>query len=436
MRDGGRIQAAIEVLADIETRHRPVNDALKDWGLSHRFAGSGDRTAIGNLVHDALRHRASYAARFGVETPRTLALAAYTLAWGRGLAGLEAALAEPHAPEPLSEAERTGLGADLAADLPAHVRGDFPEWLTASFERAFGDRAAEEGAALAARAPIDLRVNTLRGSRKKALADLADIGAEPTPLSPLGLRVAVGTGAAKVPNVENELAYLKGLVEIQDEGSQLAALIAAPAPDEQVLDLCAGAGGKTLAFAALMENRGQIYAYDADKRRFGDILDRIRRAGARNIQLRPPGRDDVLADLRDRMDLVLVDAPCTGTGTWRRRPDAKWRLRPNALEMRMREQDEVLDTAARHVAPGGRLVYVTCSILPEEDEDRVAAFLERHADFAFGEPLDRLAASDSATAERLGRFVRRDGASGPVLRFSPASSGTDGFFAAVLHRAP
>ena len=434
MRDGGRIQAAIEVLTDIETRHRPVGDALKDWGLSHRFAGSGDRTAIGNLVHDALRRRASHAALLGEESPRALALAAYALTWGKGLVGLDAALAEPHAPAPLSDAERAGLAATVPADAPVHVRGDFPEWLTPSFERAFGDRAAAEGAALATRAPIDLRVNTLKGSRKKALADLADIGAEPTPLSPFGLRLSVGTGAAKAPNVENELAYLKGLVEIQDEGSQLAALVAAPGGDAQVLDLCAGAGGKSLALAALMENRGQIYAYDADKRRFGDILDRIRRAGVRNIQLRPPGRGDVLADLEGRMDLVLVDAPCTGTGTWRRRPDAKWRLRPNALEMRVAEQDGVLDTAARHVAPGGRLVYVTCSILPEEDEDRVVAFLDRHPEFAVVEPLDRLAATDPVSAERLAGFVRRDVAPGAVLRFSPASSDTDGFFAAVLAR--
>jgi 16S rRNA (cytosine967-C5)-methyltransferase len=435
MRDGGRLQAAIEVLADIEARHRTAADAVKDWGLSHRFAGSGDRAAISSLVLDALRRRASFGARLGGETPRALVIATYALAWGRGTTGLDAALADPHAPEPLTEAERAALAAEPAADAPAHVAGDFPEWLTPSFERAFGERAAEEGAALAARAPVDLRVNTLKATRKTALAELAEIGAEPCALSPLGIRVALPEGPARGPNIENEPAYLKGLVEIQDEGSQLAALVAAARSGEQVLDLCAGAGGKTLALAAMMENRGQVFAYDADKRRFGDILERIRRAGARNIQIRYPGRGDVLADLAGHMDLVLVDAPCTGTGTWRRRPDAKWRLRPNALDLRAGEQDAVLDEAARHVKPGGRLVYVTCSVLPEENEDRLDAFLRRNGAFEMADPLADLGAVDAATATRLAPFVKRGERVEPVLRLSPASAGTDGFFVGVMRRS-
>lgn len=433
MRDGGRLAAAIEVLCDIETRHRPAADALKDWGLSHRFAGSGDRTAIGNLVYDALRKRASLGHLMSDASPRAVVLATYARTWERGVAALEAALADPHAPSALTDTERAKLGAD-APPAPAPIKGDYPDWLDVSFERLFGDRSATEGAALAARAPIDLRVNTLKTSRKKALADLADIGAEPSDLSPLGIRIPIGEGPSRAPNVENELAYLKGLVEVQDEGSQIAALVAAPEAGEQVLDLCAGAGGKTLAFAAAMENKGQIYAYDADKRRFGDILDRVRRAGAHNIQLRPPAKGDVLGDLVERMDLVLVDAPCTGTGTWRRRPDAKWRLGPAALDMRMKEQDEVLAEAARHVRPGGRLVYVTCSILPDENEDRVEAFIRRHPDFDLIDPLARLGAKDPGTAAKLRPFVRLGERVAPVLRLSPATSGTDGFFVAVLAR--
>lgn len=436
MKTGGRLQAAIDVITDIETRHRPVADALKDWGTAHRFAGSGDRAAIGNLVYDALRRRASSRWRLGAETPRADVLGAFRWAWDRSLADLDAALADPHAPGPLTDDERARLERDDLAEAPVHVRGDFPAWLAVPFERVFGDRAAEEGAAMATRAPVDLRVNTLKASLDKALPAFAEFSAEAGRLSPLAIRVPVAGGSAKAPHIESEPAYLKGQVEIQDEGSQIAALVAASFAGTQVLDLCAGGGGKTLALAAAMANKGQIYAYDNDKRRMKDIFDRATRAGARNIQVRTPrGKDDVLDDLAGRMDLVLVDSPCTGTGTWRRRPDAKWRLTEAQLEARMKEQDAVLDQAARFVKPGGTLVYVTCSILADENEDRVAEFLLRRPEFETVDPLAALRRTDAATAGRLGAFVRTGERASPVLRLTPASAGTDGFFVAVLHHA-
>ena len=435
MKDGGRLQAAIEVLDDIETRKRPVADALKDWGLSHRFAGSGDRVAIGSLVFDALRKKASAAWIMGAATSRAAVLFTYAVSWGKGLAALDEALTHPHAPAKLDPDERTRLAADPAArlaDAPVHVRGDFPEWLAPSLAAVFGDRLEAEALALSGRAPVDLRVNTLKGTRDEALAALAHMGAVATEFSPLGLRLPEGGPTAKPPHVPSEEAFQDGLVEIQDEGSQLAALLAAPAPGERVLDLCAGGGGKSLALAAAQANSGRIYAYDADKRRFGDFRDRLARAGATSIELRPPlGRDDPLADLVGTIDLVLVDAPCTGTGTWRRRPDAKWRLRPNALAARMKDQDLVLDRAAGFAAPTGRIVYVTCSVLPEENEERVAAFLARHPGWQVGHPLARLAPEIAA---RLASFVRRGGPGTPALRPTPATAGTDGFFVAVLER--
>ncbi|MEJ1158492.1 RsmB/NOP family class I SAM-dependent RNA methyltransferase [Prosthecomicrobium sp. N25] len=434
MKTGGRLEAAIEVLAEIETRHRPAADALKDWGSAHRFAGSGDRAAIGNLVYDALRHRASVAWRMGEATPRAVVLGTLAWTWGQGLAGVEAALADPHAPAALSDAERERLANATLDGAPADVRGDYPAWLDTAFERVFGDRAAEEGRALAERAPVDLRCNTLKTNPDKALKGFAEFGAKPGALSPLAIRIPLPGGPGRAPHVESEPAYLKGQVEIQDEGSQLAALVAAAHAGSQVLDLCAGGGGKTLALAAAMANKGQIYAYDADKRRMRDIFERSKRAGAHNIQVRTPGRADVLADLAGRMDLVLVDSPCTGTGTWRRRPDAKWRLTEAQLDARMQEQDAVLDQAAAYVKPGGHLVYVTCSLLAEENEDRVAAFLARVPDFDLIEPLAAMERTDPATAARLAPFVRRGERASPVLRLSPASAGTDGFFVAVLRR--
>lgn len=436
MKTGGRLQAAIEVLEDVEKRRRPLADALKDWGLSHRFAGSGDRNAIGSLAFDALRRKASLAHLMGDATPRAAVLATYAILWGEGVAGLEAALADPHAPKPLSAAERARLAADPAAalaDAPDHVRADLPEWLVSSLASVWGERLVDEGRALAERAPVDLRVNTLKATRADALVALAGLAVTATPLAPHGLRLPEGGPTAKPVHVPSEAAYQDGIVEIQDEGSQLAALVAGVEAGERVLDLCAGGGGKSLALAAEMANRGAIFAYEVDKRRFGDFRDRASRAGASIVTLRPPERDaDVLADLEGSIDCVFVDAPCTGTGTWRRRPDAKWRLRPNALDERMKDQDAVLDEAARFVAPGGRIVYVTCSVLPEENEDRVAAFLGRHDGFRLADPLARLAGE---TRAKLAPFVAPRAGLGDCLRLTPATSGTDGFFAAVLTRS-
>ena len=427
MNPGARIAAAIEVLDDIETRHRPAADALKDWGLSHRFAGSKDRAALATLVFDALRCRASAAWIMGEETPRAIMLG--SLREMRNLSADEIAAlcsGEAHAPAPLSDGERTRLATATLDGAPDPVRGNYPDWLAPAFAAAFGDRAADEGRALAARAPLDLRVNTLKATRDKAAASLGHLGAAPTRLSPLGLCLPL-TDDGRSPSLAGEPAYVKGLVEIQDEGSQLAALLCAAEPGEQVLDLCAGGGGKTLALAAAMDNRGQIYATDRETRRLAPLHARLERAATRNVQIRTPRRNqNVLADLEARCDLVLVDAPCTGTGTWRRNPDAKWRIRPGALEQRIKEQDEVLDSAAPFVKPGGRLVYVTCSLLREENEDRIVAFLARQSDFE-AIPAQELVARADLPA--LTPFAQGDG-----LRLSPLTSDTDGFFVAGLKR--
>lgn len=434
MTPAARLSAAIEVLGDIFARRRPAPDALKDWGLGHRFAGSGDRAAIASLVYDALRRKSSAAwlmgQKLGEETPRAVLLGALLLA--RGLSAAEiAGLCDGSrfAPEPLSEQERAALAAADLADAPAHVAADFPEWLAADLARSLGEALSLEGRALAGRAPLDLRVNVLVATRLKLLEQLEHLSPAPTPRSPWGIRIPLGADG-RGPSVQAEPSFLKGAFEVQDEGSQLAALLAGAEPGTQVADLCAGAGGKTLELAAAMNNTGQLFATDADKRRLVPIHDRLTRAQVRNVQVRTPRTkdDEPLAGLEGKLDLVLVDAPCTGSGTWRRNPDAKWRIRPGALAERTAEQAAILERAARFVKPGGRLVYVTCSLLPQENGDQIRAFRAAHRDFSLVDP------ADMADAANLAALADHRDESGQGILMTPARTGTDGFFVAMLRK--
>ena len=424
MRDGGRLTAAIEILSEIETRHRPVRLALKAWGESARYAGSKDRAFISGLVLDALRRRRSLAWRMGDETPRAAVLAVLHLLWGWPLERLTEAAGEAvHGHGALSAAEAAALAAPRPlAQASAAVRGDYPDWLEASLARAFGERRSAEMAALAERAPVDLRVNNLKTDPARALKALTPIDAQPAGYLANALRIAAPAAADRSGAVEAIPQFSKGWFEIQDLGSQIAASLAGEVKAKQVLDLCAGGGGKTLALAAAMANTGQIYAYDRDARRLTDTIRRGDRAGVRNLQIRSPLNPDPLKDLTGRMDVVFLDAPCSGTGAWRRHPDTKWRLTPDTLARRQADQDQVLDDGAAFVKPGGRLIYVTCSVLPEEDEDRVAGFLARHPAFA------RTPATDQPD---LVQFLTPDG----DLRLTPLSAGTDGFYVAVLEKA-
>ena len=429
MTPAARLAAAIEVFAAIEKERRPAADALKSWGLTHRFAGSGDRAAIAGLVYDALRRRSSSAFIMGSDTPRAILLG--MLKRERQLdteAIAKLAEGSRYAPEALTDEERKRLDHADISNAPANVAGDYPEWLDSHLARVFGETRVEEAEALASRAPLDLRINTLKGERHAAAAMLSDLNTEPTRWSPWGLRVRVSADA-KSPSIHAEPAFIKGLVEVQDEGSQVAALLSAAKPGEQVVDLCAGGGGKTLAMAAMMENKGQIFATDDDKRRLAPIHDRLKRAGARNVQVRAPKSvGGELDDLAGRMDLVLIDAPCTGTGAWRRNPDAKWRMRPGALEQRQKEQEEILDRAIGLLKPGGRIVYVTCSVLDEENGAQVRAFLSRHSGLSVQPP----AAVVQALGERAFMFGKATRASAEGILLTPRLTDTDGFFVSVL----
>lgn len=428
MRLGGRLAAAIDILSEIETRHRPAAEAMRDWGLSHRFAGAGDRAAIGNMVYDGLRRRRAAAWIFDASTPRAIAFGGYLLENGVSPENLNGRLADDRfAPDLLSEEELAILNQRLGGRMPDEARANIPEWCEPMMQRMFGSQWVREGEALATRPPLDMRANSLKATREKVWKSLSRTGAVPTQLAPFGMRISPISGDSRYPNLQAEPAFQKGWFEVQDEGSQIVAELADARPGNQVLDFCAGAGGKTLALSARMENRGQIHAYDADRQRLAPIFARMARAGCRNVQV--VADEARLAPFEGRMDIVLVDAPCTGSGTWRRRPDAKWRLTRRQVEARQVEQAAILDAASRYVRPGGRLIYITCSIFQEENALQAEAFLARkpafHALDHFSIWQDRFPGKENA--------ARIDAKYGILL--TPALSSTDGFYFAAFEKA-
>ena len=290
MRLGGRIVAAAEVLADMNARHRPVAEALKDWGLSHRFAGSGDRAAIGNLVYDALRKKLSLGWRMDSDEPLALVFAVMMDNWDETRESLAAKLDGDRFAPAMPDAQMFYRFMEVPlSDAPMYIQADIPQWAVERFETQFGADMIVEGRALSERPSVDLRANRLLSSRDKVLAELPNnIGATSSRFAPDGIRIPSGPRDYRQPNVQAEPAFQKGWFEIQDEGSQLATLLSGAKAGESMLDFCAGGGGKTLALASQMENKGQIHATDSDKTRLAPIFDRIKRAETAMFRFIPP----------------------------------------------------------------------------------------------------------------------------------------------------
>ncbi|MGV6820177.1 MAG: RsmB/NOP family class I SAM-dependent RNA methyltransferase [Parvularcula sp.] len=430
MRLSGRIAAAIDVLSAFEARRVPLKIVLADWARGARYAGSGDRAFISGLCLDVLRHKSSLSALDGGD--RVSVARCLTENWGLAIDDVRDAYAEmPHGPGALEPHEQELIEKPLPVRGP--IGANVPEFCWSMLERVSEDPVAE-GLASCVRAPFDLRINSLKSDTQRVVKALAPYEPSSSNYVKSGVRIKSASADRKSPQLTVTPAYNKGWVEVQDEGSQIAALAAGDVRGKQVLDFCAGGGGKTLALAALMDNSGQIHAYDNDAKRLAPIFERLARAGIRNAQIISPAESpERLEALRGRMNVVFVDAPCSGSGTWRRRPDSKWRLTPEQLETRMAEQDAVLEAAEDFVAPGGALVYVTCSIFAEENEDRAASFLQNHPDFEIEDPIAPMVASGGLmdeAAEELKRLVSPSG----TLRLSPLTTGTDGFGITRLRR--
>jgi 16S rRNA (cytosine967-C5)-methyltransferase len=424
MTPAARIQASIEILEKVAASERiPMDGIVGDYMRSRRYIGSKDRADIASRTYNLIRAYARLgwwvAHAKGDDTPRSNVMAFLILQDKADLERLRILFdGSQYGPPALGDADIAfaeklfGQALDHP-DMPADVRAECPPQYAAKLQEYFGDKFTEEMDAMRKSAPLDLRVNMFLSDREKALESLKKDGrivTDPTPFSPWGLR------ARGKAHISRSKAFVKGWVEIQDEGSQLIALVCGAEPGMQVLDYCAGGGGKTLALAAAMKRKGRIVAMDTDEKRLAKGKERFKKAQVSDIiEVRPLSDEKQrkwLKRQKDKFDIVLLDVPCSGTGTWRRNPDMRWKTYGPTLETMIATQADILEKASDAVKPGGKLVYATCSLLPEENEKQVEKFLEKHPEFEV-QPPD----------EKLGN---------PYMRLTPLRHNTDGFFAAVM----
>lgn len=432
MTPAARLSAAIECLDLIEegirTEGAPADKCVGDYFRARRYAGSKDRRWVRDRVYAIVRNRGALVWRLGATdlgiTGRNLLLASLeegerTLFGGEG-----------HAPDALASEEIIFLENPPVLKMPDWAHLNFPEWLLPHLNQRFGSDLQTECKTLNARAATDLRVNRTKATVKQVRDALQSdtIAAEPVSQAPQALRIV---GAATLNQTS---AYKEGWFDVQDTAAQIASALVAPPASGKVADLCAGAGGKSLAIADAMRNSGEIFAYDLSDVRLKDLKKRAERADVETIRARrihPAGgrRDAALHPIKGEMDRVVLDVPCSGSGTWRRNPDQKWRLTAERLEANTKIQDRLLDEGAELTAPNGRLIYMTCSLLPEENEARIEAFLERHKEW-------RIYPYDQAWKEaRLSDEIAQSASLLPgTLQLTPHRHQTDGFFVAILTR--
>jgi len=421
MTPAARIKASIELLERIGASRIPMDGTIGDYMRHRRYIGAKDRADIVERTYNIVRAYARlgwWLARAGAaDTPRTRMIAWLALAEGQDAArlfdGSEYGAEKPSEDEQKLADSLKGEKLDHA-DMPDAVRVECPPGYEDTLRAAFGNEFVGEMQAMMSGATLDLRVNTKAVTRDEAQESLKKDGVDTdvTPYAESGLRAK---GKAYLSKTK---AFVKGWVEIQDEGSQLIAQVCGAQPGMQVLDYCAGGGGKTLALAAAMKNKGRIVAMDTEKSRLEKARARFKRAGVSDIIEVRPLEDEKsrkwLKRQKGTFDVVLVDAPCSGSGTWRRNPDTRWRVYGPGLEELVKTQEEILDKVAKTVKPGGRLVYATCSLFPVENENQVEKFLAAHPDFT------------AVPAEVPG--------AAPYMRLTPHRHNTDGFFAAILVR--
>lgn len=423
MHPNALLDLATELLRSVLRFEQPADAVVSAFFRQHRALGARERHTLAETVYTVLRKRLLYA-HLAQSGSGALERRLAALAWQGSDTFLRGALG-PHEQQWLAAAKAIDV-----ATLPDKLRHNLPDWLAGLLRAQLGAEFEPLVAALEQPAPLDLRVNTFKTKREDLQCALAEAGveAEPTPYSPWGLRVAGKPALNKLD------VFTRGEVEVQDEGSQLLALMLDAKRGEMVVDFCAGAGGKTLAIGAAMRNTGRLYAFDVSGHRLDALKPRLARSGLSNVHPAQIAheRDDRVKRLAGKIDRVLVDAPCSGLGTLRRNPDLKWRQTPKSVEELQAKQQAILASAARLVKPGGRLVYATCSLLEAENEAVVAAFEAAQP----GGAWQRLPAAELLAGLKVERAAELagSGAAADALRLWPHRHATDGFFAMAWQR--
>jgi len=428
MKASSQIQAAIDLLSQIEEERRPADRILSSYFRSRRYIGSKDKAAISEIIYAVLRNKGSYlwyAEQSNLSLFARSLVMLYLIDNKKDLD--EYFTGEEYAPEILSDIEAMYVVLASRAmqkgeleNAPDYARLNLPQWLLPKLKKSLADDFEQEILAMQNRADLCIRANLLKNSREDCQQQLKaeKVDTSRTLYSPWGLKIL-----QKIA-LNNLSSFKEGLFEVQDQGSQLITLVSGVKPGQKVVDFCAGAGGKSLALAAQMQNKGVIHACDVHSKRLENLTKRKKRAGVHNIQLHllSSERDKWVKRQTSKMDVVLVDAPCSGTGTWRRSPDARWNLDSENLESLVILQTNILSSASRLVKPGGRLIYATCSVLVEENEEQVEKFLKLHSEFEVGELSNLHLLDDLNVVDNF------------QLRTSIAHTGMDGFYVAVLQR--
>lgn len=436
MLEPARVNSVIELITACEAAWHGPNKRPSDIIIHHyfrdcRYIGSKDRAAIAKLTYYIIRNYAAlswWCMQQGISSPRALCIAALLFERKLTITELKSLFTgERHVADELSERETTFARhiskqeSLLHPDMPDDARYNIPAWMFPEATASLGNEWQKEIAAMNEEAPVDLRANLLLTTRDKLIEALNEEGfrVEPTPHSPIGVRMK-----ARAPIFTSKY-FKQGWFEMQDEGSQLVSLMLDAKPGERIIDFCAGAGGKTLAVAAQMQNKGRILAWDTSENRINQMPERLRRAKVDNVQrhVLESEHDAFLKRHKSTADAVIIDAPCSGSGTWRRNPDLKWRSTQNDLGEIISVQQKILQSASRLVKVGGRLLYITCSILESENQQQIAAFLSHTKNF-------KVVTDNKICSNFLGNSVEHNG----MLRLTPHKDGTDGFFAAMLQR--
>ncbi len=435
MLEAARIAAVIEILSECEAswkspRALPADILMNRYFKERRYIGSKDRGAIAELAYFIIRNRATlhwWAEKHEQEGARALVIAALLLQHQHSLPDLHNIFNGEHfSPAKCSALEKAYAKAlegqiFLHPDMPNHVRYNYPKWMEEELQASLGTEWKKEIEALGREATVDLRTNTLLTTRDALLAALKEEGyvVEPTPISPIGIRMQT-----RAPIFTSQY-FKRGWFEMQDEGSQIVSLLLEAKPGNKIIDFCAGAGGKTLALAAQMQNKGRLLAWDTSAKRLEQMVPRLRRAKVDNVQRHviSSEQDAFIKRHKDSVHGVLIDAPCSGSGTWRRNPDLKWRMKKSDVQEILIIQKRILESASRLVKCNGHLLYITCSVLQSENERQIEQFLENKKNFRV------------VLMEKIwNNLFEQTMGKGSALHLTPHKDGTDGFFATLLQR--